>query len=158
MSDDQIDDTAVWNSLCSSQLKQFVENLPEGIETQIGEGGIRLSGGQRQRIGVARALYRNPNILIFDEATSALDNETEKEISNAIHNLGGKKTIIIIAHRLSTVRECDELVFMKNGMVAGRGDFAMLLDQNPDFRRMVLAAESSGAINQDTLKKQSYTN
>lgn len=103
----QIDDEAVWKALEQAQLKDFVEALPDKLDTSVGERGIRLSGGQRQRIGIARALYHNPEILFMDEATSALDNETEKEIMKAIDHLKGEKTLIIIAHRLSTIEKCD---------------------------------------------------
>jgi ATP-binding cassette, subfamily B, bacterial PglK len=110
---DHIDDEAVWRALEQAQLKEFVEALPDQLETEIGERGVRLSGGQRQRIGIARALYNNPEILFMDEATSALDNETEKEIMKAIDGLKGEKTLIIIAHRLSTIENCD-IVFKIN--------------------------------------------
>ncbi|MBP1949043.1 ABC transporter ATP-binding protein [Virgibacillus litoralis] len=104
---EQIDDKEVWRALDQAQLKEFVEELPDKLDTEVGERGVRLSGGQRQRIGIARALYHNPEILFMDEATSALDNETEKEIMKAIDGLKGEKTLIIIAHRLSTIENCD---------------------------------------------------
>lgn len=110
---DQIDDKAVWKALEQAQLKEFVESLPDKLETAVGERGVRLSGGQRQRIGIARALYHNPEIIFMDEATSALDNETEKEIIAAIDKLKGEKTLIIIAHRLTTIENCD-IVFKIN--------------------------------------------
>jgi ATP-binding cassette, subfamily B, bacterial PglK len=109
----QIDDDQVWRALEQAKLKEFVETLPEKLETTVGERGVRLSGGQRQRIGIARALYHNPEILFMDEATSALDNNTEKEIMKAINGLRGEKTLIIIAHRLSTIEDCD-IVFKIN--------------------------------------------
>ncbi|MFD1359134.1 ABC transporter ATP-binding protein [Fictibacillus halophilus] len=112
---DQIDDEAVWRALEQAQLKEFVESLPNHLETEVGERGVRLSGGQRQRIGIARALYHNPEILFMDEATSALDNETEKEIMKAIDGLKGEKTLIIIAHRLSTIENCDIVFKINNG-------------------------------------------
>jgi len=113
--DIQIDDEAVWRALEQAQLKEFVESLPERLDTTVGERGVRLSGGQRQRIGIARSLYHNPEILFMDEATSALDNETEKEIMKAIDGLKGEKTLIIIAHRLSTIENCDIVFKLKNG-------------------------------------------
>lgn len=113
INDELIDDEAVWTSLEKAQLKEFVETLPEKLDTKVGERGVRLSGGQRQRIGIARALYPNPEIIFMDEATSALDNETETEIMKAIDQLKGDKTLIIIAHRLSTIENCD-LVFKIN--------------------------------------------
>src|SRR5699024_7870313 len=103
----EIDEEAVWRALEQAQLKGFVKELPEQLDTTVGERGVRLSGGQRQRIGIARALYHNPEILFMDEATSALDNETESEIMRAIDGLKGEKTLIIIAHRLSTIENCD---------------------------------------------------
>jgi len=112
---DQINEKAVWKALEQAQLKEFVEKLPDKLETKVGERGVRLSGGQRQRIGIARALYHNPEIIFMDEATSALDNETEKEIMNAIDGLKGEKTLIIIAHRLSTIENCDIVFKISNG-------------------------------------------
>ncbi|MGP4067329.1 ABC transporter ATP-binding protein [Halobacillus sp. B29] len=111
----QISDEEVWRALDQAQLKEFVRELPEQLDTVVGENGVRLSGGQRQRIGIARALYHNPEILFMDEATSALDNETEKEIMKAIDGLRGEKTLIIIAHRLSTIENCDIVFKMKKG-------------------------------------------
>ena len=115
--EDEIDDDMVWKALEEAQLKSFVEELPEGLETRIGERGARLSGGQKQRIGIARALYYNPDILVLDEATSALDNETEKAVMESIEKLQGSKTMIIIAHRLTTVQNCDNIYEVKDGKV-----------------------------------------
>ncbi|WP_369700038.1 ABC transporter ATP-binding protein [Bacillus sp. AFS041924] len=112
---DQINDQAVWMALEQAQLKGFVKSLPNGLDTPVGERGIRLSGGQRQRIGIARALYHNPEIIFMDEATSALDTDTEKDIMTAIDGLKGEKTLIIIAHRLSTIKNCDTVFKMSNG-------------------------------------------
>lgn len=115
--EEEIDDERVWSALRAAQLEDFVKNMSEGLDTCIGERGIRLSGGQRQRIGIARALYREPQLLIFDEATSALDNDTEAAIMEAINALKGEKTMIIIAHRLSTIENCDYIYRVKDGKI-----------------------------------------
>jgi ABC-type multidrug transport system fused ATPase/permease subunit len=112
----EIDDAAVGKALQEAQLDRFVHALPEGADTVIGDRGVKLSGGQRQRIGIARALYRNPSVLILDEATSALDNETEKEVMEAIDGLHGTRTLIVIAHRLSTIKKCDRIYEVENGV------------------------------------------
>ena len=104
---DRIDDRRIWEVLEEAQLKEFVEGLPEGLDTTIGDRGVRISGGQRQRLGIARALYHNPEILVFDEATSALDADTEKAVMDAINSFHGRKTMVIIAHRLNTIAKCD---------------------------------------------------
>lgn len=112
-----IDEERLWMAIKEAQLEDFIDQLPNGVETMVGERGVRLSGGQRQRIGIARALYRNPSILILDEATSALDNETETAVMDAIHRLQGKKTLLIIAHRLTTIRNCNIIYEVKDGKV-----------------------------------------
>lgn len=114
---EMIDDEQVWKALEEAQLKSFVESLEDGLDTMVGELGTRLSGGQRQRIGIARALYRQPELLVLDEATSALDNETEKAVMEAIDSLHGKLTLIIIAHRLTTIKNCDVIYEIKDGTV-----------------------------------------
>lgn len=114
---DEIDEDKVWEVLREAQLDAFVRSLPEGLDTGIGERGIRLSGGQRQRISIARALYHDPEVLVLDEATSALDNDTEKAIMDSINKLHGKKTLIIIAHRLQTIEQCDIVYRVENGKV-----------------------------------------
>ena len=114
---DDVSDERIWDVLEEAQLKDFVQSLPEGLETKVGDRGVRLSGGQRQRIGIARALYHNPDILVFDEATSALDNETEAALMEAINNFHGKKTMIIIAHRLNTIKQCDLVYKVVNGHI-----------------------------------------
>ena len=114
---DKIDDEKIWHALEEAQLKEFIEGLPEGLDTTIGDRGVRLSGGQRQRIGIARALYHNPDILVFDEATSALDNETEAAVMEAINSFHGKKTMVIIAHRLNTIEKCDMIYKVDGGKI-----------------------------------------
>ena len=111
---DKIDEKRIWEVLEEAQLKEFIEELPEGLDTTIGDRGIRLSGGQRQRIGIARALYHDPEILVFDEATSALDNETEAAVMEAVNSFHGKKTMVIIAHRLNTIEKCDMIYKVEN--------------------------------------------
>lgn len=113
------------------------DELPKGIETMVGEQGVRLSGGQRQRIGLARALYRNPSVLILDEATSALDNITEKNISSSLKTLPQNLTIIVIAHRLSTVRDADTIFLLENGKIIQNGSYNELLDNNDLFKKLV---------------------
>ncbi len=129
LSSDKIDEAAVWSSLRAAQLEQFVNDLPEGLDTQIGECGIRLSGGQRQRIGIARALYHNPSVLVLDEATSSLDTATEKDFIEAVCALKGEKTLIIVAHRLSTVEHCDYLYRIEGGQIVEEGEPALLLNK-----------------------------
>lgn len=111
---DKIDEKRIWEVLEEAQLKEFVEELPEGLDTTIGDRGVRLSGGQRQRIGIARALYNDPEILVFDEATSALDNDTEAAVMEAVNSFHGRKTMIIIAHRLNTIEKCDMIYKVEN--------------------------------------------
>ena len=115
--DEDIDDNRVWEVLKEAQLDEFVRSLPEGLDTGIGERGIRISGGQRQRIGIARALYEDPEVLVLDEATSALDNDTEAAIMESINRLHGKKTLVIIAHRLQTIEKCDMVFRVENGKI-----------------------------------------
>lgn len=111
---DKIDEKRIWEVLEEAQLKEFVEELPEGLDTTIGDRGVRISGGQRQRLGIARALYHNPEILVFDEATSALDSDTEKAVMDAVNSFHGKKTMVIIAHRLNTIAKCDVIYKVEN--------------------------------------------
>ncbi len=117
VADEDIDDAKVWRALQEAQLDEFVRGLPDGLDTSIGERGIRISGGQRQRIGIARALFEDPEVLVLDEATSALDNETEAAIMESINMLHGKKTLIIIAHRLQTIEKCDMVYRVEKGQV-----------------------------------------
>lgn len=122
LTNDDISDEKVWKSLEQAQLKEFVEGLPDGLDTIVGEKGIKFSGCQRQRIAIARALYDEPEILIMDEATSALDNETENALMESIEALHGQKTIILIAHRLSTVKNCDRIYEIKDGIAIERNN------------------------------------
>ncbi len=136
---DSIDMEAVERAARTAALHDFVTNdLPEGYATKVGERGVRLSGGQRQRIGIARALYRDPALLILDEATSALDNITERVVMEAVHNIRHDKTIILIAHRLSTVRTCDTIFLMENGRVVAQGRYEDLVSGNETFRKMAI--------------------
>lgn len=121
LSDSQIDEAAVWRAIRSAQLEEFVNSLPEGLATLVGERGVRLSGGQRQRIGIARALYHDPAVLVLDEATSSLDTSTEQDVMQAVRSLQGTKTVIIVAHRLSTVAHCDRLYRIEQGSVVEVG-------------------------------------
>lgn len=133
---DKIDYDQVLNAIDLAHLTELVKELPDGINTKVGERGVQLSGGQRQRIGIARALYNEADILIFDEATSALDGITEKIIMDAIHDFTGQKTIIMIAHRLKTVQKCDTIYLMKKGRVVDQGTYQQLIENNPKFREM----------------------
>lgn len=134
--DDKIDEEKLFSAIEAAQLLVFVQGLPDGVDTIIGERGTRLSGGQRQRVGIARALYHNPQVLIMDEATSSLDNLTEKYVVDAIERLKGDRTVIIIAHRLTTVQNCDILYFMDGGFIVDSGSYHDLLKRNKNFKDM----------------------
>jgi len=134
--DGEIDRPQVRRAAKLAQIDGFIEGLPAGYETYVGERGIRLSGGQRQRIGIARALYKNASVIVFDEATSALDNATEREVMAAIEGLGGEFTIILIAHRLSTVERCDLVVELDHGQVVAQGSYGELMARSASFQRM----------------------
>jgi ABC-type multidrug transport system fused ATPase/permease subunit len=132
---DLIDDNAVKSAIRSAQLEDFVASLPEGMETVVGERGVRLSGGQRQRIGIARALYNSPDVLVLDEATSSLDTETEHGVMQAVQALQGEKTVIIVAHRLSTVEYCDRLYRLENARIVDEGTFSEVTSRTKDLPR-----------------------
>lgn len=130
------DQNAVERAAKMAELHDFILDLPEGYDTRVGDRGVRLSGGQRQRIAIARTLYHDPDVLVFDEATSALDNLTEQAVMDAIHKLSHSKTVIMIAHRLSTVEECDTIFLLEHGRVADAGRFDDLKQSSETFRRM----------------------
>lgn len=138
-----IDHERLGEVLGLAQLDEFVGDLPEGLSTRLGQRGVRLSGGQRQRVGLARALYRRPRVLILDEATSALDNETEHEITRTVEALRGEMTMVVVAHRLSTVRNADHLIFMAEGVVEAQGSFDEVRSQSASFNRLVQLGELS---------------
>lgn len=126
-------DAEIWNALEGARLADFVRKLPEGLSTPVGENGAKLSGGQKQRIGIARALFTNPKLLVLDEATSALDGQTENEVTEAIQDLRGQVTVIMIAHRLSTVRNADLVVYIDNGEIIAQGNFDEIRKKVPNF-------------------------
>jgi ATP-binding cassette subfamily C protein len=134
--DADIDDRRVTAALTLAQLAEFVRGLPGGLDTMLGERGTRLSGGQRQRVAIARALYHEPEVLVFDEATSALDTPTERELIAALEALHGVKTLVVIAHRLTTVRHCDRIAVLRDGRLAAVGSYEELLAGDAGFRAM----------------------
>ena len=135
-SGDEIDDDEVWNALAAAQFDDVVSQMPYGLYTMIGENGVKLSGGQRQRLSLARAFYRKANVLILDEATSALDNKTEHEVMQALDIIGRRCTTIVIAHRLSTVRKCDQVFEVSGGLIKASGSFEDLVKISDSFREM----------------------
>jgi ATP-binding cassette, subfamily B, bacterial PglK len=139
----EVDPARVRRAAELAQICEFIDSLPEGFEAQVGERGVRLSGGQRQRIGIARAIYKGANVLVLDEATSALDNSTERLVMDAIEGLSRELTIIMIAHRLSTVQRCDTIVELENGRLIAQAPYEQLLSSSQSFRRMA----SAGKIN-----------
>ncbi|WP_241826720.1 ABC transporter ATP-binding protein [Salinivibrio kushneri] len=134
----EIDEQKVRKAAKMAHLEELLEQLPNGLDTCVGERGVQLSGGQRQRIGIARALYDDADVLVLDEATSALDGITEKLVMDAIHDFAGNKTIIMIAHRLSTVQQCDCIYMLNRGKIVDSGSFEQLKENNTDFRNMAL--------------------
>jgi len=137
MEDRDIDDGKVWRALQAARLDTKFRNHPDGLDAVVGERGVRISGGERQRIGIARALFHEPAILVFDEATSALDNQTEREVAETINTLRSSKTLIMVAHRISSILHCDTIHFMKSGTVVDSGKFEEVLSRNEDFKSMV---------------------
>jgi len=143
VSDEEIDEGQVREALRLAQLREFVESLPAGLNTIVGERGVRMSGGQRQRVAIARALYPRPSTLVFDEGTSALDNMTEALLIDALDRLRANHTIVTVAHRLSTVHGYDCIVFMRDGQIDDIGTFTELLDRNDEFRRLARWTEAA---------------
>ena len=131
--EETISDSEIWNALAGANLEEFVKKLPNQLHTSIDDRGTNLSGGQRQRLGIARALFTNPKMIVLDEATSALDAETEKNITEAIHGLHGQVTVVIIAHRISTITDADEIIYIDEGRVRARGTFMEVRSLVPDF-------------------------
>ena len=136
IADEQISEEKLEKAVRDAQLHELIKSLPEGLDTKIGESGVRLSGGQRQRIGIARALYDQPDVLIMDEATAALDNITERQVIEAIELLRGERTILMIAHRLSTVQNCDRLYLLENGRLMAEGTYDSLSRESKLFQNM----------------------
>jgi ATP-binding cassette subfamily C protein len=147
--DRDIDARRLAQAVRIAQLGPLVAAQPEGLEARVGEHGVRLSGGERQRVGIARALYHDPDLLVLDEATAALDTPTETALSAAIRALHGEKTVLLIAHRLSTVRSCDRIALLVDGRLADCGTFDELLARNAEFRR--LAAEGGADIDAEAV-------
>jgi len=133
LADEQIDEAAVMRAVCAAQLDEFINDLPDGLEAVVGERGVKLSGGQRQRIGIARALYHDPEVLVLDEATSSLDAGTERRVMAAVNALHGSKTILIVAHRLSTVEQCDRLFRLEQGRAVQAGSFATAAERGEEL-------------------------
>lgn len=144
--DKDIDDSRIWQVLGQATLDEFVKSLPDGLDTNLGERGTRLSGGQRQRIAIARALYRDPEILVLDEATSALDAATEASITQSVRDLAGTRTILIVAHRISTVRNVDKLFYLSNGTIVAEGTFDQLESSCAEFREVLLGRSEMSAV------------
>ena len=136
VADECIDEKALARAVSIARLETLVAGLPQGLDTVIGERGIRLSGGERQRVAIARALYPDPALVIFDEATSALDPATEREIAEAVDHLRGARTIIVIAHRLTTVERCDRILLLSEGRITASGSYWELATGNEPFRRL----------------------
>jgi ABC-type multidrug transport system fused ATPase/permease subunit len=137
-----IDEDAVAEAVAMAQLDDFVASLPDGLDTQVGERGTRVSGGQRQRLAIARALYRRPSVLIFDEGTSALNTETETALLQELDNLRGERTLITVAHRLTTVQACDAVWLIRDGRLVDQGPFAELAARNPELRTTAGASDA----------------
>jgi len=134
--DEDIEDPLIWEALATARLDQKFRSESRGLDTRVGENGVRLSGGERQRIGIARAVFPDPEILVFDEATSEVDQQTEREVVETINALRHHRTLIVVAHRLASVVHCDRIYFMKDGAISDSGSFSELLSRNEEFRTM----------------------
>jgi ABC-type multidrug transport system fused ATPase/permease subunit len=132
---ESISDVQVWNALQRAQLAEAIRETSNGVYEEVGERGVRLSGGQRQRLGLARAFYSNPRLIVLDEATSALDSETEFAVTNALENIGSDVTVVVIAHRLATVRNSDQVAYLEFGNLLAIGGFDEVRKQVPSFDR-----------------------
>ena len=139
---EHIDIERVYRAARLARIDEYIQELPNQYDTYVGERGVRLSGGQRQRIGIARALYRQASIIIFDEATSALDNSTEREVMEAINGLSHQFTIILIAHRLSTLEKCDQIIEFHQGRVVATGSYEELMQRSGSFCQMSMSVSS----------------
>jgi ATP-binding cassette subfamily C protein len=139
LNDDAVDPDALTNALRAANLESFVNGLPQGLDTVVGERGVRFSGGQRQRVAIARALYDDPALLVMDEATSALDNLTEKAVMEAVDDLKGERTILMIAHRLTTLKNCDRILFLQTGEITAIGSHDQLAGSDEVFERIAHA-------------------
>jgi HlyD family secretion protein len=133
---EKVDDNLVWECLRQAHLEDVMLGLEQGLDTGLGDRGLRLSGGQRQRIAIARALYRGPQLLILDEATSALDGISAKAIQTTIAELHGRISVVTIAHRLTAIRECDEILLLNNGSLSAKGSYEVLMASSPLFREL----------------------
>ena len=131
-------DDEIWQALKLSSLEEFILGLPNGIDTKVGESGIKLSGGQKQRLAIARAMLRRSPIILFDESTSSLDNFAQEEVKRSIDGLKGQSTIVIVAHRLSTIKDADTIFFLDEGKIIDQGSFDYLFSNNEKFKRMFL--------------------
>ena len=142
----EADEDALWDAVERARLKDFVLSLPNGLETRVGERGLKLSGGEKQRVGVARAILKNPPILILDEATSALDSETESEVQAALAEAARGRTTIAVAHRLSTIAKADQIIVLEDGHLAEEGDHAALLELEGRYASMWRRQAEAGEL------------
>ena len=141
-------DDEIWKACKDANLYDYIKSLPQGLDTKIGENGVKMSGGQKQRLAIARALIKNTRIIIFDESTSSLDNASQAEITKAIKKLSGKHTIIIVAHRLSTIKDVDKIYFLEKGEIIDEGTFDYLNTHNEKFKTLFLAENLEAELNE----------